>query len=631
MKRLITSTTALALALATINPAALMAQTPGAACEQGGKAACESGKKAPGKKADEAPKKKKKAAEDGAGAEQKPKRQQAGDDAAPKRKKAAQEQTEEAVKPKRKPAAEEAPAGKKKAAGQQPAGKAQQERGLPATPEPEVQPPEAQPKAGEKAGKPAGGEGARDNAAPRKPGKEKAGEKAGAPDADTTDRTRKSGGKSAAQPEDQPVMPMGKAAQESGRNPALVEAEGKAAPAPKAAEALDEILAEDAPSRPRGKAAVERGGADADGTPRKPGKPKRPAAADRDSDAGDVRVTETRVGERDARRSDREPGGPLGFDKQGRPIWPKDQTASKKSGLSDLEKAGLVVLGALAVGAILKNGNRVVSNTGDRVIVDRGDGQYVVWKDDDALIRQPGSDVRTETFSDGSTRTTVYRPDGTQIVTIRDASGRVLRRARVNLDGTQTLLIDDLSDRVQVVDVDRLPKPRPGGLVVSTSQQDAALRAALLRQQAGEAGRAFSLAQIRDYPEVRALAPTVNVDSITFPTGSSVIGPSEARKLADLGRFMTEMIEANPAEMFLIEGHTDAVGDAAMNLALSDRRAESVALALTEYFGVAPENMVVQGYGEDELIIDSAGDEPRNRRAVVRMISPLMQQVTASN
>jgi len=90
---------------------------------------------------------------------------------------------------------------------------------------------------------------------------------------------------------------------------------------------------------------------------------------------------------------------------------------------------------------------------------------------------------------------------------------------------------------------------------------------------------------------------------------------------------MAQMIRRNPDEMFLIEGHTDAVGSGAYNLALSDRRAESVALALTEYFDVPPENMVVQGYGETELRVPTAGDEPRNRRAVVRMISPLMQQL----
>ena len=41
------------------------------------------------------------------------------------------------------------------------------------------------------------------------------------------------------------------------------------------------------------------------------------------------------------------------------------------------------------------------------------------------------------------------------------------------------------------------------------------------------------------------------------------------------------MTSANPDEVFLVEGHTDAVGTEEDNLSLSDRRAEAVA-ALTE-------------------------------------------------
>ncbi len=67
--------------------------------------------------------------------------------------------------------------------------------------------------------------------------------------------------------------------------------------------------------------------------------------------------------------------------------------------------------------------------------------------------------------------------------------------------------------------------------------------------------------------------------------------------------------------MFLIEGHTDLVGSEAANLALSDRRAESVALALSEYFQVPPKNLVVQGYGEQYLKVNQEGDVRANRRA----------------
>ena len=301
----------------------------------------------------------------------------------------------------------------------------------------------------------------------------------------------------------------------------------------------------------------------------------------------------------------------------------------KKSGLSNLEKAGLVVLGALVVGSIIKSNNdrqeerRVVSNTGDRVVMLLPDGSYQVLKDDDAVIRQPGSTVRTETFRDGSTRTIVERTDGTQVVTIRDATGRVLRRATYDDRGREIVLIDDLQ-REEVVNVEDLPRPR-NRIVISSKDNDAALKRELAALQADRAGRKFSLRQIREIPQVRALAATIDVEPVTFASGSAAIAASEARNLADLGRVMQDLLDLNPGEVFLIEGHTDATGRSAMNLALSDRRAELVALALTEYFDIPPENMVVQGYGETELLIDTQASEAANRRVEVRVVTPLMR------
>ncbi len=61
--------------------------------------------------------------------------------------------------------------------------------------------------------------------------------------------------------------------------------------------------------------------------------------------------------------------------------------------------------------------------------------------------------------------------------------------------------------------------------------------------------------------------------------------------------------------MFLIEGHTDAVGTEEDNLSLSDRRAEAVAVALTEQFQIPPENLTTQGYGEQQLKVPVQGPD----------------------
>ncbi|QUJ77455.1 OmpA family protein [Sulfitobacter albidus] len=286
-------------------------------------------------------------------------------------------------------------------------------------------------------------------------------------------------------------------------------------------------------------------------------------------------------------------------------------------GLSKFEKALILGLGAVAVGKILDNGDEVVSRSGDRVVVER-DGDLRVLKDDDALLRRPGNDLQTETFDDGSTRTTVTKPDGNRIVTIRGADGAVLRRTRVTPSGEQIELFDD-TQRASV------PTITTQSLDQGAVAGERDLRAALEAERALARGEGFSLRQVRDIEEVRSLVPQIELDQVTFATGSAAIEPEQARSLARIGNTLRDLIEDDPRTVLLIEGHTDAVGDASYNLALSDRRAETVALALTEYFDVPPENMIVQGYGESQLKVRTALSEPANRRAVVRDISTLLR------
>jgi outer membrane protein OmpA-like peptidoglycan-associated protein len=142
--------------------------------------------------------------------------------------------------------------------------------------------------------------------------------------------------------------------------------------------------------------------------------------------------------------------------------------------------------------------------------------------------------------------------------------------------------------------------------------------------------RSFSLRQIREIEEVRRLVPAIELDTLTFATGSAAIPQEQARSLVRLGILLEELLFDNPREVFLIEGHTDAVGSESFNLALSDRRAETVALALTENFNIRPENLIVQGYGEAFLKIPTQAAEERNRRVTVRRITPLLRQVAAN-
>ncbi|MDP3340191.1 OmpA family protein [Frigidibacter sp.] len=343
-------------------------------------------------------------------------------------------------------------------------------------------------------------------------------------------------------------------------------------------------------------------------------------------EAGDnVEVMEETVTEENARSSSEDFDNTVSERSAARSSNDDDDDDDRwNSALSDREKVMLLGLGALAVGAVVSNNRKVALNSGDRVVVQRPDGQYEVIKDDDVLLRQPGSNVRTEQFNDGSSRTTVVREDGSRIVTIYSPEMRVLRRTRIDPNGREYLLIDD-TVAYEPVNVATLPAPTRN--FVTLSDDESELRTALARES--DFGRRFSLSQVRNIAEVRSLVPVIDVNAITFETGSAAITPDQAQALASLGRLIQGYIDENPQEVFLIEGHTDAVGSAASNLALSDRRAESVALALTEYFDVPPENMVVQGYGESYLRVNSQTSERTNRRASVRRITDLLQ--TASN
>lgn len=355
------------------------------------------------------------------------------------------------------------------------------------------------------------------------------------------------------------------------------------------------------------------------------------AAAAADSDAEAERVEET-VEADEVRRSDEDfetsvdeaPAAPAARDDDDDDDEMDDAERLRRT----LGTAAAVGLGAVVLNEILESNDNVVSNSGDRVVVER-DGRYRVLRNDDVLLRRPGANVETYRYNDGSTRAVVTYEDGSTVETVRAADGRVLRRVRTLQDGSEVLLFDDTQEVEQVV-VNDLPQVDRDNRVTYRQSDSDALARALAAQETQPVDRSFSLNQVRNIDQVRYLVPEISVDSVNFQTGSAAIRPEEAEELSALGNALRDAIRKNPSEVFLIEGHTDAVGGYAYNLALSDRRAESVALALTEYFQVPPENMVLQGYGEGDLLVNTQEAEQANRRVAVRRITSLLQSNSAS-
>ena len=137
--------------------------------------------------------------------------------------------------------------------------------------------------------------------------------------------------------------------------------------------------------------------------------------------------------------------------------------------------------------------------------------------------------------------------------------------------------------------------------------------------------RRYTLDEVRMSQDLRERVRRVDVDTVTFEFGSWQLAENQVGALSGVAQAIRNAIERNPNEIFLVEGHTDAVGADVDNLTHSDRRAETVAAILTERFGIPAENLTTQGYGEQYLKINTQGPERQNRRVSIRRITPLLQ------
>ena len=142
--------------------------------------------------------------------------------------------------------------------------------------------------------------------------------------------------------------------------------------------------------------------------------------------------------------------------------------------------------------------------------------------------------------------------------------------------------------------------------------------------------RIYSVDEVKYSARIRDKVRRIDMDTLTFDTGSANIPRDQVDDLGGVADAISKVLDRNPGETFLIEGHTDAVGSDESNLILSDERAETVANALSAVYGIPPENLVTQGYGERYLKVRTQGPERLNRRVTIRRITPLISPVASA-
>ena len=132
---------------------------------------------------------------------------------------------------------------------------------------------------------------------------------------------------------------------------------------------------------------------------------------------------------------------------------------------------------------------------------------------------------------------------------------------------------------------------------------------------------AVAVANNRATTELASLGSGFGVKDLLFALNDSMV--NFASDSADVPELMAPFLKTAAADLkqlktghvLEIAGYTDNTGDAALNLALSQKRAEAVREALIKY-GADPDMLVAKGYGEADPVAnnDTAEGRLKNRR-----------------
>ncbi len=214
------------------------------------------------------------------------------------------------------------------------------------------------------------------------------------------------------------------------------------------------------------------------------------------------------------------------------------------------------------------------------------------------------------------------RPDVEQQV--RNILREARREKRDRLIAGRSERRDRLRDRTTVIRIPTGRDFRARDDIAAAEADDELLQNQLTAPPTRRIERRYNRSEFRTNPRIRDFMPAIEVDTIRFGFNEAFVREEEIPQLERIGQIIERIVSANPDEVFLIEGHTDAVGSASYNLDLSTKRANAVREAMLQYFNIEAGNIETVGYGEEFLKIETDLEEPENRRVTIRRITPML-------
>lgn len=118
-----------------------------------------------------------------------------------------------------------------------------------------------------------------------------------------------------------------------------------------------------------------------------------------------------------------------------------------------------------------------------------------------------------------------------------------------------------------------------------------------------------------------ALPPDVRATAVQFPIqfrpGSANITPASGNTLIEISKILS----LTPDRCIIVEGHTDAEGNADRNMALSRDRANAVVKFISDKGAVERRRLVPVGKGSTDPLKDLDPRDSRNRRVVFKVVA----------